>query len=74
MFDNTENDYTIAELEEAVYALTSLISKCEKAKQKLVIGTSQYTLLTRRLEAFNIAITIINGCLTKKLNEGNNII
>lgn len=54
------NDYTEQELEEALRAIAStLISKCEKILPKLKQGTSQHTLLMRRIKALRIASILI---------------
>jgi hypothetical protein len=53
------NKFTKEELEEALRAITSTISKCEKVQPKLKEGTSQHTLLIRRIKAFNIASELI---------------
>lgn len=47
------------ELQEAFRAINSTISKCEKAFTKLAEGTSQHTLMKRRLAAFYIAAELI---------------
>lgn len=47
------------ELEEALRAITSTIGKCEKVQPKLKQGTSQHTLLVRRIKALNIASALI---------------
>lgn len=59
------DSYTKEELEEALRAISSTISKCEKVLPKLKPGTSQYTLLIRRIKALHIASTLI----TKELKE-----
>jgi hypothetical protein len=46
-------------LNEALRAINSTISKCEKAYTKLTEGTPQHTLMKRRLEAFYIAVSLI---------------
>jgi hypothetical protein len=51
--------YTKEELEEALRAITSTISKCEKVQPKLKQGTSSHTLLIRRIKAFKIASELI---------------
>ena len=51
--------FTKADLEEALRAISSTISKCEKVQPKLEPGTSQHTLLTRRIKALNIASALI---------------
>lgn len=47
------------ELEEALRAITSTISKCEKVQPKLQPGSSQHTLLVRRIKAFYVASELI---------------
>ncbi len=59
-------NYTKEELKEAYRAIASTLSKCEKVLPKLKPGTSQHTLLVRRIKAFDIASTLI----TKELEEG----
>ena len=59
------DNYTKEELEEAIRAITSLISKCEKAQKKLSQGTSQWTLLKNRIKALRISCSLI----TKALEE-----
>lgn len=59
------NDYTEEELKEALRAIASTISKCEKVLPKLKQGTSQHTLLVRRIKAFYIALSLI----TKELED-----
>jgi len=51
--------FTKEELEEALRANDSTISKCEKVQPKLKPATSQHTLLIRRIKAFNIASELI---------------
>ena len=52
-------DYTKKELEEALRAITSTIGKCEKVIPKFKPGTPQHTLLIRRIQAFNVATSLI---------------
>ena len=56
-------DYTKNELEDAFKAISSTLGKCEKAFEKLNKGTSQYTLMKRRIEAFRIALELIENKL-----------
>jgi hypothetical protein len=56
--NNDDNDKQ-QELCEALRAINSTISKCEKVQTKLAEGTSQHTLIKRRLEAFYIAVSLI---------------
>lgn len=53
------------ELTEAKEALTSLLKKCEKAKEKLKEKTSQSTLLERRIKALQVALNLINEKILK---------
>ena len=57
--------FTKEELEEALKSITSTLSKCEKVQNKLVKGTSQWTLLTRRIKSFEISIALIKMELDK---------
>lgn len=52
-------DFTKEELKEALRAISSTISKCEKVQPKLKQGTSQHTLLIRRIKALRIASSLI---------------
>jgi hypothetical protein len=53
------NNFTKDELEEALRSIVSTIGKCEKVQPKLKQGTSQHTLLTRRIKALDIASALI---------------
>ena len=53
--------YTKQELEEAIKAITSTISKIEKVSEKDTLGASQKTLIERRLKAFRIALALIEA-------------
>ena len=54
------DDYTTDELQEALRPIASLISKSEKAQQKLVPGTWQHTMLRDNLKALHIASALMN--------------
>lgn len=54
------HDYTQDDLQEARRPLASLISKSEKAQQKLAPGTWQHTMLRDNLEALHIASALMN--------------
>lgn len=56
---DNRHSYTEEELRQAHRAITSTISKCEKVQPKLQPGTSQHTLLVRRIKAFKIAADLI---------------
>ena len=55
----TQSDFTQDELSEALRAIESTVGKCEKAYIKLTEGTSQHTLMKRRLAVFNISKMLI---------------
>lgn len=64
------DNYTAEDLTEALRAIDSTISKCEKAQPKLKEGTSQHTLLIRRIKALRIASDLIKRELEeKRLNK-----
>jgi hypothetical protein len=50
----------IDELQEVLRPIDSLISKSEKAQQKLVLGTWQHTMLRDNLKALRIASALLN--------------
>lgn len=53
--------YTKEELIEALRAVNSIISKCEKARERFHEGDSHHTLLKNRLKAMHISkLLIIN--------------
>jgi len=49
------DNYTTDDLMEALRPIASLISKSEKAQQKLALGTWQHTMLRNNLKALRIA-------------------
>lgn len=51
--------FTKEELTEALRAIESTISKCKKVQPKLRSGSSQHTLLVRRIKALQIASSLI---------------
>lgn len=53
------SNYSEEELNEAILSIESTITKCEKVLPKLKQGTSQHTLLVRRIKAFQIALSLI---------------
>ena len=61
--------YTQEELNEALRAVTSMIQKCEKALLKLNRGTSQWTLLDRRIKALHISASLMAEALQDKAGE-----
>jgi predicted RNase H-like nuclease (RuvC/YqgF family) len=54
------DNYTTDELQEALRPIASLISKSEKAQQRLVPGTWQHTMLRDNLKALHIASALMN--------------
>jgi hypothetical protein len=54
------DEYTADELREALRPIASLISKSEKAQQKLAPGTWQHTMLRDNLRALYIASALMN--------------
>src|SRR4051812_14221486 len=54
------HNYTTDELQEALRPIASLISKSEKAQQKLASGTWQHTMLRDNLKALHIAFALAN--------------
>lgn len=58
-------NYTKQELTEALRAVSSIISKCEKAQEKFPNGTSHHTLLRNRLKAMYISKSLIVDELSK---------
>lgn len=54
-----DESFTTEDLEEALRAIASTISKCEKVQPKLRQGTAQHTLLVRRIKALYIASALI---------------
>lgn len=54
------DNYTTGELQEARRPIASLLSKSEKAQQKLTPGTWQHTMLRDNLKALQIASVLLN--------------
>ena len=66
--DNT-NSFTREDLQDALSAFTSMISKAEKARAKFAPGTSQHTLQRNRLKALRTAETLIKVELDKVVSN-----
>jgi len=62
--------FTPDDLQEARRPLASLISKSEKAQQKLVPGTWQHTMLRDNLKALHTASALMNGDTGSFSQEG----
>jgi hypothetical protein len=61
------DNYTTDDLMEALRPIASLISKSEKAQQKLALGTWQHTMLRNNLKALRIASDLMG----KKIDNTN---
>ncbi len=59
MVDPMDN-YTPDAIQEALRPIASLISKSQKAQQKLAPGTWQHTMLRDNLKALHIALALMN--------------
>lgn len=59
------DDFTEKDIEEALGATASMISRTEKAKEKFAQGTSQHTLQKNRLKALQIASSLLSEKLTE---------
>lgn len=57
--------YTKEDLEKALAPIASLISKSEKALEKLAQGTWQHTMLTNNLKALYIASPLLRKALSE---------
>jgi len=58
-------EYTSKELTEALRAINSIISKCEKAQEKFPEGNSHHTLLRNSLKAMYISKELITDAISK---------
>lgn len=70
MMGCTMDNCTADELQEVLRPIASLISKSEKAQQKLAPGTWQHTMLRDNLKALRMASTLMN----KQPNDVENFI
>ena len=59
-------EYTKEELVQALKPISSVISKCEKAKLKFVEGTSSYTRLKKLIKAMYISKLLITDEINKR--------
>ena len=60
--------YSRQELDDALRAVESIVSKCEKALPGQKEGSPQRTLLTRRIKAMRISAYLIEKEREKKIN------
>jgi hypothetical protein len=64
-----QEGYSKEELKEALRAINSLLSKCEKVRARLSPGTSQHTLLKNRISALCISSAFISRALNEKAKD-----
>jgi hypothetical protein len=57
---NAFDNFTKEDLQEALRPIASLISKSEKAQQKLASGTWQHSMLQDNLKALHVAYALMN--------------
>lgn len=57
--DGSAKNYSKEELEEALGPISSIISKCEKARQKSEAGTANHTRMENIIKAMGVAKTLI---------------
>jgi CxxC motif-containing protein len=63
---NIMEKYTKDEVVEALRAVSSIISKCEKAQHKFAAGTSHHTRCKKMIKAMQISKTLITGEISKR--------
>ena len=63
------SDTDIKDMEKALDAILSMADKGKKAQVKFRRGTSQYTLLENRINALNIAFSLINKELGNDMSQ-----
>ncbi|MCA9920372.1 MAG: hypothetical protein KC445_20590 [Anaerolineales bacterium] len=66
--ENTMDTDSAAELPEALRPIASLISKSQKAQQKLAPGTWQFVMLQENLEALHLALALLQNDVKKLEN------
>lgn len=59
--------YTKEELADALAPISSIISKCEKARQKLKAGTAHHTRLEKIIKAMKISASLIADEIRKEI-------
>jgi hypothetical protein len=68
------SDFNKKDLEDALRAVNSIISKCEKAQEKFQEGNSQHTLLKNRLKAMYISKSLLIDEISKKNQAFNDLL
>lgn len=64
--DNAMAGYTKEELTAALTPIASIISKCEKARQKLQAGTAHHARFEKMIKAMKISTSLITNEISKK--------
>lgn len=64
--ENIKDKYTAEELIEAIRPVSSIISKCEKAKLKFVEGTYHFIRLKNIIKAMYISKSLISDEISKR--------
>lgn len=64
--ENIKDKYTKEDLEKSIAPVTSIISKCEKAKIKAVEGTGNHTRLTKIIKAMYISKYLITNEISER--------
>ena len=62
---NTDCTYSREDLDEAVTSLKSSLSECNKALDKLEVGTLQHSHMVKKMKSFEISLELIKGELLK---------
>lgn len=57
--------FTFQELVEAKKSIESILHKCQKSILKLKENSAQHTLMVRRIQAFEIALRLIEQDITE---------
>lgn len=63
--DSLEDNFSKEDLEKAIPPITSTISKCEKAQEKLKEGTPQLSLTKNMIKSLYISLSLITKELIK---------
>lgn len=65
LMNNETDDFSQDDMQEALRAFASMISKTEKSHAKFLPGTSQHTLQRNRLKALRIAESLVKAELDR---------
>lgn len=64
--ENTEGKYTKEELSDALSPVSSIISKCEKARLKFAEGTSHHTRFNNMIKAMYVSKALITDEISRR--------